>query len=121
MLDVELVKENSLAILKPHGALSEDDFKYASSVIDPFIDKETHLKAIVIYLKSFPGWDSFSGLISHLKFINKHHKKVSYVVFVTDSKLVDIVEPITKHFVNAKVKTFAFSELESAKEWIREH
>jgi hypothetical protein len=121
MIDVTLDEKYSLAILEPHEALSEDDFKYASTIIDPFIKKQGHLKGIIIYVESFPGWDSFSGLISHLKFINEHHKKVSYVLFVTDSILIDIVEPITKHFVSAKVKTFPFNELESAKKWIQEH
>jgi hypothetical protein len=121
MMNVSMDKENSIAIIEPLDALSEKDFEYAKSIIDPYIEENKHLKAIVIYVESFPGWDSFVGFISHMKFINEHHKKVSYVVFVTDSTLVDMVEPITKHFVSAKVKVFAYDELESAKEWIKNH
>jgi len=56
-----------------------------------------------------------------MQFINEHHKKVSYVVFVTDSSVMDILEPIAKHFVSAKVKLFDFDEYENAKEWIKSH
>ena len=121
MMDISIDNKNSIAILEPKGALSEEDFKYAKSVIDPYIEENGNLKAIIIYVENFPGWDSFSGFTSHMKFIKEHHKKVSYVIFVTDSTLVDIVEPVTKHFVNAEVKTFAFKELESAKEWVKSH
>ena len=121
MITVTLDEKNSLAILEPNEALSEDDFKYASSIIDPFIKQHGHLKGIIIHVKSFPGWDSFTALLSHLKFINEHHKKVSYVIFVTDSTLLDVVEPITKHFVSATVKIFPFNALQSAKEWIQKH
>ena len=118
-MNVILDEKNSLAILEPHEALSEEDFKYAGSIIDSFIQNDGHLKGIIIHVKTFPWWDSFSGFISHFKFINEHHKKVSYVVFATDSTLIDIVEPITKHFVSAKVKIFSYDELKNAKEWIK--
>ena len=121
MMSVSLDKENSIVIVEPKEALSKEDFEYAKSIIDPYIKENGSLKAIVIYTKDFPGWDSFAGFISHMQFINEHHKKVSYVVFVTDSSVVDIFEPITKHFVSAKVKLFGFDELENAKEWIKSH
>jgi hypothetical protein len=118
-MNVVLDEKNSLAVLEPQEALSREDFEYAKSVIDPFIQNNEKLKAIIIHVKDFPWWDSFSGLISHFEFIHEHHKKVSYVVFVTDSTLIDVVEPISKHFVSAKVKTFSYDELEDAKEWIK--
>ena len=82
MLNVELNEVNGIATLTPDGALSEKDFESASTVIDPYIEKYGNLKGLIIYTKTFPGWDSFSSLIKHFKFVKEHHKKVSHVALV---------------------------------------
>ena len=118
MLQVHLNEKDSIAILKPNGPLSESDFRSAKDIIDPFIENTGNLKGIIIYVKTFPGWDSFSALIIHLKFVNSHHKKVGKVAFVTDSLIGDFAELIARHFVEAEIKNFAFDNFEEAKTWI---
>ena len=120
MLNVTLDEKESIVILEPDGVLSEDDFKTASEIIDPFIEEHGDLNGLIIYSESFPGWDSFSSLITHLKFIKNHHKKVTNLAFVTDSPVGKLAEKIGNHFVAAKVKTFTFKQLEDAKQWILE-
>ena len=120
MLKVNLNKEESLVILEPIGALSQNDFEEVSKIVDPFIEKSGNLNGIIIYTESFPGWDSFNALVTHLKFVNEHHKKVSKVAFVTDSMIADFAQNIASHFVNAKIKHFPFDALENAKKWINE-
>ena len=118
MLTVNLNEIEGIAILEPDSELSEADFISASKIIDPYIEKSGKLNGIIIHVKSFPGWDSFSALIKHLKFIKEHHKKVSHVAFATDSPIGGIAEHIASHFVSAKIKNFSFNELEKAKKWI---
>ncbi|MDZ7820307.1 MAG: STAS/SEC14 domain-containing protein [Aliarcobacter sp.] len=118
MLQVHLNEKDSIAILKPNGPLSESDFRSAKDIIDPFIENTGNLKGIIIYVKTFPGWDSFSALIIHLKFVNSHHKKIAKVAFVTDSLIGDFAELIARHFVEAQIKNFAFDNFEEAKTWI---
>ena len=118
MLKVDLDEKESIAILEPSGALCENDFGLAVKAIDPFIEKTGKLEGIIIYVESFPGWDSFSALLKHLKFIKEHHKKVSSVAFVTNSAMGGVAEHVGSHFVNAKIKNFSFDELEDAKKWI---
>lgn len=118
MLQVHLNEKDFIAILKPNGPLHESDFTSAKDIIDPFIEDTGKLKGIIIYVKSFPGWDSFSALISHLKFVNGHHKKVAKVAFVTDSIVGEFAEHIGQHFVAAKIKSFPFENFEEAKDWI---
>ena len=120
MLEISLDDKNKIAILKPNGALSQDDFKEVTRVINPFIEKTGKINGIIVYTESFPGWDSFMGLLEHLKFIKEHHKKISYVAFVTDSPVGEFAEDIGNHFVSAEVKNFSFNELEDAKRWILE-
>ncbi len=118
MLNIELDEVNGIAILSPNGALSEKDFKSASSVIDSYIGKYGNLKGVIINTKAIPGWESLGSLIEHFKFIKDHHKKVSHVALVTDSVLGDFGEKIAAHFVSAEIKHFPFDELTHAQSWI---
>ncbi|WP_458700875.1 STAS/SEC14 domain-containing protein [Sulfurospirillum sp. 1307] len=118
MLSVRFDKKHAIAILEPGGVLSESDFVSASHKIDTFLNEHSVLDGLIIYTKDFPGWDSFSALCSHLKFVNNHHEKISFLAFVTDSIVVDFVKIIAEHFVHPEIKVFSFNELENAKEWI---
>jgi hypothetical protein len=118
MLTVELDEVTGIAILKPDGALSEKDFIYASSVIDPYIKKTGKLNGVIINTRKFPGWESFGSLIKHFKFVKGHHKKLSHLAIVTDSVLGDFAEIIVTHFVSAEIKHFSFDDLSKAQSWV---
>lgn len=118
MLKVDLDESIGIVTLTPDGKLSESDFVNAANTIDPFIVKTGMLLGIVIVTKQFPGWESFASMIKHFKFVKEHHKKISHVALVTDSKVADIAEILVDHFVSAKIKHFEFEEIEDAKKWI---
>ena len=118
MLKVKLDEECGIATLIPDGALSGQDFEYASSVIDPYLEKSGNLKGIIILSRTFPGWVSFGSLLKHFKFVKDHREKVSKVALVTNFLLGDIAEIIAGHFVSAEIKHFPFDELNNAQNWI---
>jgi hypothetical protein len=118
MLRVDLSEVDGIAILAPDGQLSESDFISAAQIIDPYIEKFGKLKGVLIHVKSFPGWDSLSALVTHLKFVRSHHEKVSRVAFVTDSPIGSVAENFASHFINAEIKKFTFGEIEAARRWI---
>ena len=118
MLHIKIDEAHGIAILEPDGALSKTDFQSAAAIIDPFIEKAGRLNGIIIHTASFPGWDSFAALFSHLTFVKDHHKKVSRVAFVTDSVVGNFAETVGSHFINAKVKLFPFQEMGKATLWI---
>lgn len=120
MLNITLDKDEAIVTLEPVDALSEEDFKTAVKVIDPFIQQHGKLTGVIIETESFPGWKDFSALIAHLKFIKNHHKKVKRLAFVTNSPIGSISEHITSHFVQAEVKSFPFGAHKEAKAWILE-
>jgi len=117
MLSVEIDEVNGLAILEPDGPLSKEDFVHAAKVIDPYIEKTDQLNGLLIHTKTFPGWESFAALVSHLKFVQEHHRMVSRVALSTDSVIGNFAEAIASHFVNAEIKLFSYHELEQAKNW----
>lgn len=118
MLKVSLYKIESLVVLEPIGKLSEGDFINASNIIDPFILENKRLNGLIIYVESFPSWDSFSSLLEHLKFVNNHHKKISHVAFVTNSLLGGFAQNFMDFFISAEIKTFPYPKLQEAKDWI---
>ncbi|MEZ5535531.1 MAG: STAS/SEC14 domain-containing protein [Thiolinea sp.] len=120
MLAVQIDEANGIALFEPHSALSEEDFKVATQAVDAYIEQHEKLKGVIIHTKLFPGWNSFSGLMAHLKFVRDHHKKVSYVAIATDSSLGDMAEMIASHFVSAEIKQFAYDEQDQARQWIEE-
>jgi hypothetical protein len=120
MLTVKLNATDGIAILEPHGELSEADFKSASAIINPYIEKTGKLNGILIHVKNFPRWDSFAAFLTHFKFIRDHHRKVSHIAFVTDSSVATFAEHIASHFVSADIKCFAYQEMTEAIKWISE-
>ena len=120
MLHIKLNEEQQIAVLEPEGRLTEDDFKNAAKKIDGLIEQKGGIKGIVIHAEHFPGWDSFSALISHFKFVKNHHKKVHKVAVATDSILGSFLENVASHFISAEVKRFSYNEVEQARCWITE-
>jgi len=118
MLIVKLDKENSVALFEPVGSLDEKDFQAAASSIDPFINTTGHLNGLIIHTESFPGWDSFSALVSHLQFVKDHQHKIKRVALVTDSFIGSLLEKLADHFIEAEIRLFAYRELEQAKQWV---
>jgi hypothetical protein len=118
MLTTTLDEQRRIAILEPDGRLSESDFRSAAAIIDPFIERAGHIRGLIIHTRSFPGWESFPAMLSHLTFIREHHKKVPRIAFVTDSVLRNLAETIGKHFVSADIKSFRYQDMGPAITWI---
>jgi hypothetical protein len=117
MLSVKLDKKHGIAVLQPKGALSNKDFERAARVIDPYLETTARLNGLVIHTKTFPGWASFAGLVSHLKFVKAHHKKVKRVALCTDSVLRDVARLFAPHFIKARVKVFPYEAFADAGKW----
>jgi hypothetical protein len=69
MIQHELLHEEGISILKPEGALRAEDFGALAGAVDPYIDRHGELKGLMIEAPSFPGWENFAALLSHLRFV----------------------------------------------------
>ena len=119
MIQVELDYDTCIATVTPSASLNEKDFLNLANEVDPFIEKEGQLNGLIIKVESFPGWEDFAGLLSHLQFVRDHHKKIGKVAAVSDGMIISIMPRIVDHFVNAKVKYFPYESLDEALEWVR--
>lgn len=118
MLNITLDEQHGIATLAPDGPMSKEDFQSAAAIIDPYIKKAGRLNGLIIHTESFPGWDSFQAMHSHLTFVKEHHKKIPRIAFVTDSVISNLAESIGSHFVSADIKSFDFQDMDKARAWI---
>lgn len=117
MINIRCDENRRVIVLEPSGALSTIDFAAVAERVDPLIDQYGSLNGIVIHVASFPGWDSFSGFVSHIRFVKEHHRSIGRVALCTDSQVGAVAERLASHFVSAEIKTFPYSELANAEAW----
>jgi hypothetical protein len=118
MIRFELLRDRRILLITPDGPLQTADFEQLANEIDPFIAANGKLVGVMIDAKSFPGWDSFGALVSHLKFVADHHRQIERIAAVTDSGFLKIVPRIASHFVQASIRHFDVSEKDRALAWL---
>jgi hypothetical protein len=118
MIKFELLRDRSILLITPGGPLERADFEQLAKEIDPFIAANGKLVGVMIHAKSFPGRDSFGALVSHLKFVADHHRRIERIAAVTDNGFLKIVPRIATHFVQADIRHFDFHEKERALAWL---
>ena len=119
MLNYELDRLESILILKPVGPLESTDFEKLAQEVDPYIRDKGKLKGLLIYTKSFPGWDDFAAFISHMKFVKNHHQKIKKIAAVTDSGFLSIMPQVANHFIQAEVRHFEYNDKNAALNWLK--
>jgi len=82
------------------------------------IEQSGGLAGVIIQAESFPGWESFAGMLSHFRFIRDHHRLVRKVAFVSDAVVLTIFPPVAAHFISAEIKRFHFEDYDAAISWI---
>lgn len=118
MIQHELLRERGILIIKPEGALRSEDFTEIARVVDPYIEQHGALKGLMIEAASFPGWENFAALLSHLRFVRDHHRAIRRVAVVSDSALLTMGPKIAAHFVSAELRTFDAADRAAALAWI---
>ncbi|HSN05222.1 MAG TPA: STAS/SEC14 domain-containing protein [Nitrospira sp.] len=120
MLAHELLRKEGILLLRPQGPIQAGDFESVAKLVDPYIEQTEGLRGVMIEAPSFPWWDSFAALVSHLRFVRDHHQHIAKIAAVSDSAILSIVPHITKHFVKAEFRHFNANDREAALAWLRE-
>ncbi len=120
MLMHEFLPDEGILLVRPQGPIQADDFARIAKVVDPYIEQNGKLRGVMVEARSFPGWDTFGALLSHLRFVRDHHRFVGKVAAVSDSAILSIAPQIAKHFVNAEFRHFDADDRDAALAWLRE-
>ena len=118
MINHELRREDGILIITPEGRLQSDDFEKLSQVVDEYITESGALTGVMIYVESFPGWEDFGALISHLKFVRNNHGDIGKVAAVTDSQIASILPKLVDHFISAEIRHFKYEDRDTALQWL---
>ena len=119
MLVNELMLDEKILVVTPEGSLEATDFESLAKKVDPYIEANGTLNGLMIYTESFPGWENFAALLSHIKFVKEHHRTIGKVAAVTDSGFLSILPRVASHFVHANVKHFSYQEKDIALDWLK--
>ena len=118
MLEYDLLQDQGILVVTPQGPLEQADFEELTKAVDPYIQSHGTLHGLMIYTESFPGWDNFAGLVSHMKFVKAHQQLINKVAAVTDNGFLSVLPGIADHFIKAEVRHFDFGEKEHAMKWL---
>ena len=58
MINFELLKDRSVLVLRPEGALTAGDFRGIAEAVHPYILEAGKLTGLLFEARYFPGWDS---------------------------------------------------------------
>lgn len=118
MIGFELLRDKGILIVRPSGPLAAGDFRELAATVDPYIAERGKLGGLLIEAPSFPGWDSFAGLIEHFRFVRDHHRDIERVAAVTDDDFLKIAPRIAAHFAHPEIRVFPGSEKGQALAWL---
>jgi hypothetical protein len=118
MLKADLVRDGGILILTPEGRLSARDFEALAKLVDPYLEEKGELRGLMVDAPKFPGWEDFAALLSHLRFVRDHHRKLRRIAVVSDSAFLSVAPKVAAHFVSAEVKTFEANARDAALAWL---
>jgi hypothetical protein len=118
MLHFDLLRDLGILVLKPEGALKKEDFASLAAAVDPWLEERGELAGLLVDAPSFPGWADFAALVSHIRFVRDHHRRVRRIAIVTDSPVLSVAPAIARHFVSAEVRRFEPGSRADALDWI---
>lgn len=119
MIDAKLLRKDGILIVAPVCALERTDFEQLRLLVDPYIEEHGGLRGLLIDAESFPGWEDFGGLLSHLRFARNHEAHIGRVAAVTDSRILAILPHVANHFSSAEVRHFEYRDRDRALAWLR--
>jgi len=119
MIEAQLLREDGILVVSPVDMLEATDFERLRLLADPYIEQHGELKGLLIDVETFPGWEDFSGLLSHLRFVNDYQQRIDRVAAVTDNGFLAILPKVADYFAAAEVRHFDYTDRGLALNWLR--
>ena len=118
MLTCTIHEDPGVAVVKPAGPLTREDFAQLTGEVDAYLADHDSLAGLLIEASGFDGWEDFDGFVAHLRFIRAHHREIRRIAFLTDRTILSRLPSLADHFVAAEVRSFAPDARSEALAWI---
>ena len=119
MINAQLLRDEGILVVSPVDKLQSADFERLRLLVDPYLEEHGELSGLLIDAELFFGWDDFSGLVSHLRFVRNYHQKIERIAAVTDNSFIAIVPRVADHFTAAEIRHYDYRERDAALHWLR--
>ena len=119
MIKARLLREDGILVVSPVDTLEATDFERLRLLVDPYIEEHGELKGLLIDVETFPGWEDFSGMLSHLRFVHDYQQRINRVAAVTDNDILAILPQVADYFAAAEVRRFDYTDRDLALNWLR--
>lgn len=119
MIKHRFLADEGMLILEPAAPLKKTDFDTLSGIIDPCIQANGRLEGLIIHASAFPGWQDFSSMLAHIRFVKDHHAVIQKAAAVADEGTIAVLPTIADRFLKADIMHFGHDELDQALEWIK--
>ena len=119
MINARLLRDEGILVVSPADKLDTNDFERLRLLTDPHIEKHGDLNGLLIDAESFFGWEDFSRMLSHIRFVRNYHEKIERVAAVTDNGFLAILPKVADYFVAAEVRHYDYQERDEAMNWLR--
>ena len=119
MINVQLLRDEGILVVSPADKLETTDFERLRLLADPYIEQHGDLNGLLIDAESFFGWEDFSSMLSHIRFVRNYHEKIERVAAVTDNGFLAILPSVADYFVAAEVRHFSYLDRDEALNWLR--
>lgn len=119
MIDAQLLRDTGILTVAPVGELQKEDFERLRLLVDPYIEEHGGLSGLLIDAESFPGWEDFSSMLSHMRFARNYQQRIARVAAVTDSGFLAIMPAVADYFAAAQVRHFEYQDRDKALDWLR--
>jgi len=119
MIKAQLLRDDGILVVSPADRLESDDFERLRLLADPYIEEHGELTGLLVDAQSFPGWEDFSVLLSHLHFVGDYQARIKRVAAVTDSGFLAILPKVADYFAAADVRHFEYQDRDKALNWLR--
>ncbi len=119
MINAQLLRDDGILVVSPAGKLETTDFERLQLLTDPYIEEHGDLNGLLIDAESFFGWEDFSSMLSHIRFVRNYHEKIERVAAVTDNGFLAILPSVADYFIAAEVRHFNYQYRDEALNWLR--
>ncbi|MER5673649.1 STAS/SEC14 domain-containing protein [Pseudonocardia alni] len=114
---IDLRPDDGIAVVRVDRPLRAADFDRLTREIESWSAAHGELGGLVLVAPSFPGWENVEGMVRHVTFVLREHRRVHRIALAVDGLLPTVAPALAGAVLHPAVKHFAHRDVEAAIAW----